>query len=427
MEFDLEQIRREWIEGVSGAEFMEKFDSARRRLEAVPGELRCRGVVLCEQDPVEFAAGFFAAVAIRFPVVLANPNWGQQEWREFFELVAPVLGFGVEGAASEASAERESLEAATILIPTGGSTGGVKLAVHDWASLAAACEGVRSFLGGGPIDSCCVLPLYHVSGLMQLLRAYHSGGSVRFDEDDVAGRCLSYVPTQLQRALADPKREVQLAKARAIFVGGAALPEGLADKARELQLPIVPVYGMTETAAMVAAIPAEDFLADAAVGAVALGETRFSIGAEGQICIQSAALFKGYVGREPLDLVEGYWTGDAGSLDADGRLLVLGRMDRLINSGGEKIDPHEVEKAFCRLEGVETALAVGAPDAEWGQMLVVYYTGCRGVDWRAGLKDALAKYKIPKEALWVAALPLDEKGKFNKSIPSRSGRVLRGA
>jgi O-succinylbenzoic acid--CoA ligase len=431
MEFDIGQIRRDWIQGTTAADFWEQFEAARHRLLAVPENSRGRGALLCERDPVKFAAAFFAGASMGFPVVLANPNWGQSEWSALAELVAPVVVFGAErtggpldavstplrskatrGMASEAPAGRNVLEAGTILIPTGGSTGGVKLAIHDWSTLAAACDGVQQFLGDGTVNSCCVLPLYHVSGLMQLLRAYHSGGSIRFDEEDVEGRCLSYVPTQLQRALADPQCAAQLARARVIFIGGAALSTDLAEKARALKLPIVPVYGMTETAAMVAAIPNEDFLADVETGAVALGETCFRIEADGRIRIESPALFRGYYGREPLDLRNGYVSDDAGRIDEDGRLRVLGRVDRLINSGGEKIDPLEVEGAFRRLEGVEEALAVGVSDAEWGQRLVVFYTGRRMGDWKAELNGVLSRFKMPKEVVWVEALPLDERGKF---------------
>lgn len=425
MEFDLKQIQREWIEGVSEAAFLKIFDATRARLEAAPEVARSRGLLLCERDPVAFSATFFAAVSIRFPVVLANPDWGAREWAAFAGLVTPAIRVGAgrndravlsaaDSAVGSGSRSERSvrLEPGSILIPTGGTTGGVKLAVHDWRSLAAACEGVQRFLGGGAIDSCCVLPLYHVSGLMQLLRAYHSGGRIRFDVDDMAGKCLSYVPTQLHRALADPKRIAELSKARALFVGGAGLVEGLADKARALRLPVVPVYGMTETAAMVAAIPSQDFLTDPGAGAIALGGARFWIETGGRIRIQSPALFRGYQGQKAVDLSGGYLTDDEGYLDASERLHVIGRIDRLMNSGGEKIDPREVEAAFCQLRGVEEALAVGVPDSEWGQRLSVFYTGRPVKNWKEALKKKLAPHKIPKEAHFRNALPLEAKVKF---------------
>jgi|GEM_PF-160132 len=416
MEFDLEQFRRDWIEGVSGAEFLLRVQSRSAQFNRT-----ARALVVAEKDPIDFAVEFFAAISAGLPIVLANPNWGQQEWQQletlvplassFDEVGVPPLG-GPSDSTRRLKAGLQPVNAGSILIPTGGTTGGVKLAIHNWPSLVAASKGVQAFLGGGPINSCCVLPLYHVSGLMQLVRSFISGGRIRFDEDGIEGMCLSYVPTQLQRALADPERIQKLTTARAIFVGGAPMPDSLAEKARSCKLPIIQVYGMTETAAMVAAIPAEDFLFDSQAGALPLGDAHFEIESGGRIRIQSAALFKGYYGRPPIDLSRGYLSDDEGRLDRDGRLHVIGRVDRLINSGGEKIDPREVEAAVAVLDGVEEVLAVGLPDTEWGQKLVVYYTGSEVQDWKARLSGQLVNYKLPKACVWVEVLPLDEKGKF---------------
>jgi acyl-CoA synthetase (AMP-forming)/AMP-acid ligase II len=176
----------------------------------------------------------------------------------------------------------------------------------------------------------------------------------------------------------------------------------------------MPVYGMTETAAMAAAIPVEDFLADSRVGALPIGDTNIEIDSSGRIRIQSPALFKGYHGGESLDLTRGYLTDDEGYIDEKGRLHVTGRIDRLVISGGEKINPREVEDAVSAISGIEEVMALGLPDPEWGQKLVVYYTGQELVDWKERLKEQLATYKLPKEMLRVARLPLDEKGKFSR-------------
>jgi acyl-CoA synthetase (AMP-forming)/AMP-acid ligase II len=93
---------------------------------------------------------------------------------------------------------------------------------------------------------------------------------------------------------------------------------------------------------------------------------------------------------------------------------VTGRIDRLVISGGEKINPREVEDAVSAISGIEEVMALGLPDPEWGQKLVVYYTGQELVDWKERLKEQLATYKLPKEMLRVARLPLDEKGKFSR-------------
>lgn len=429
MEFDLNKINREWIAGISGEVLLARVTLRRQQLQQCPAAALAQGVLITEKNPLEFATLFFAAASLQIPIILANPNWGQQEWRELGSLVAPTSVFGKGFTCEdcddcdahiidqqEHASKVNHPPAGSILIPTGGSTGGVKLAIHTWDTLAAACAGVQSFLGGGPVNSCCVLPLYHVSGLMQLLRAYHSGGYLRFDEDEVADACVSYVPTQLQRALSDPERTQKLATARAIFVGGAAMSESLIAQTRAAHLPVVPVYGMTETAAMIAAVPAESFLADPTAGAQAMGEAHIEIDSDGRIRIDSPSLFKGYHGRPPIDLSQGYLTDDEGRIDGKGHLHVVGRIDRLINSGGEKIDPREVESAVAKLSGVNEVLAVGLPDAEWGQRLVVYYTGTEVSDWKEQLQAQLVNYKVPKEMHFSDRLPLDEKGKCTLNL-----------
>jgi O-succinylbenzoic acid--CoA ligase len=417
MEFDLKKLNRKWIAGISGTSLCAQVNVIRKRLQRLTDEEATRGVLITEKDPITFASAFFASVSLNIPIILGNPNWGEQECLELRNLVNPTIVFGQGFAGntsvglSHAANAPSPLPPSSILIPTGGSTGGIKLAIHTWDSLAAACTGVQDFLGGSPINSCCVLPLYHVSGLMQLLRAYHSTGYLRFDEDEVSDACVSYVPTQLQRALADSKRHRKLATARAIFVGGAPMSETLSTQARALNLPIVPVYGMTETAAMVAAIPTDAFLANPDAGAQPMGKARIEIALDGRIRIHSPALFKGYHGHPPIDLSQGYLTDDEGSLDQQGNLHVIGRIDRLINSGGEKIDPREIETAVAKLSGVNEVLAVGLPDAEWGQRLVVYYTGTEISNWKEQLKTQLVNYKVPKEMYFSDRLPLDEKGK----------------
>ena len=406
MEFDLKSLGRDWIEGISGQELLARVQSEAKLIQGQDQPL-----VIEQTDPYDFTVEFFAAVSVGRSIALANPNWGAQEREQFTALI----GLGAPppvGVISSATRLKSGRQAKAILIPTGGTTNGIKLATHNWETLEVACKGVQQFLGGGAIDSCCVLPLYHVSGLMQLLRAYHSGGYIRFDEDEVEGRCLSYVPTQLRRALLDEKRIQVLSTTRVIFVGGAPMPESLATAARELKLPVMPVYGMTETAAMVAAIPVEDFFADSRAGALPIGDANIEIDSSGRIRIRSSALFKGYYGGEALDLARGYLSGDEGYIDENERLHVTGRIDRLFISGGEKIDPREVEDAASAIAGVEEVMALGLPDPEWGQKLVVYYTGEELVDWKERLKEQLATYKLPQEMLRVDRLPLDEKGKF---------------
>ena len=230
----LESLGRNWIEGCDGREFRARVEADVEFLNGTGEEVLEEVAVIDEEDPVNFASMFFAAVNLHMTVAIANPAWGELETREFEDLLLA-----------------EPIQRGAILIPTGGTTGGVKLAIHDWSTLSASALGLQDFLGGGAISSCCLLPLFHVSGLMQLVRSFVTGGCIRFDDADTAGYCLSLVPTQLQRLMQYPEEVKKLRSARVIFVGGAAISDSVATKARECRLPIVPVYGMTETAAMV--------------------------------------------------------------------------------------------------------------------------------------------------------------------------------
>ena len=403
MEFDLAQLQRQWIRGVSSHDFLALIKERSIHIEVLSAQERLRGVLIAETDPIAFTASFFASVDLKVPVILANPNWGGKEWEELSILVDPALSFGVSGRPSQEKYDYPYLKSGTILIPTGGTTGGVRLAIHNWTSLSASVSGLQVFLGGGAIHCACQLPLYHVSGLMQILRSLQTGGCIHFDENVYEGDCLSLVPTQLQRAMECAEGIHNLKIARAVFIGGSFIPESVASQAQALRLPVIPVYGLTETAAMVAAVPNEEFLKDFHAGAVPLGEAHFSI-MDGRIQIQAPSLFQGYQGSELINSSEGYLTGDMGGIDPAGRLHIYGRADCLINTGGEKVDPREVEAALLKIKGIEAATVYGEPDLDWGEAVVARIISSQEIDFemvRAELKIQLSNYKVPRRFVMV--------------------------
>ena len=403
MEFDLKELQREWIRGNSPSDFLARVQKRRAKIEALTAQERLRGVLIAEADPISFAASLFASVDLNVPVILANPNWGRKEWEELSILVDPALSFGVSGKLSSVKYGFTDLKPGAILIPTGGTTSGVRLAIHTWSSLSAAVPGLQAFLGGGVIHCACQLPLYHVSGLMQILRSLQTGGYIHFDKNVYEGDCLSIVPTQLQRTMERSDGIRKLKMARAVFVGGSAMPESVAMQARTLRLPVIPVYGLTETAAMVAAVPNQEFLKDSKAGAVALGEAGFSI-VDGLIRIQTPALFQGYQGSKPIEPSKGYLTGDMGGLDSTGRLHVYGRADCLVNTGGEKVDPREVEAALLKINGIAAATVYGEPDIDWGEAVVARISCAKEMDLekvRSLLKQELSSYKVPRRFVRV--------------------------
>jgi acyl-CoA synthetase (AMP-forming)/AMP-acid ligase II len=144
-------------------------------------------ILLAEQDPVRFLASFIAACAAGCHVFLCNPNWVEQEWQQVVDLVQPDLILGQLANPSIplpppspplplSHSALSTQHPALIMIPTGGSSGQIRFAIHTWDTLMASVRGFHQYFGEKPINSFCVLPLYHVSGLMQFLRSFTTGG-----------------------------------------------------------------------------------------------------------------------------------------------------------------------------------------------------------------------------------------------------------
>ena len=126
-------------------------------------------VVIDEQDPVRFRRQFAAAAAGRGPVFLTNPEWGSEERAEFDRTV------------SQRPTSWDP-ERGWLMIPTGGTTGGIKLARHDQHTIGAAVAGFAGHFGLPRINAVGVLPLHHVGGLMGWLRVAMTGGEFRDEE-----------------------------------------------------------------------------------------------------------------------------------------------------------------------------------------------------------------------------------------------------
>jgi len=109
-----------------------------------------------------------------------------------------------------------------------------------------------------------------------------------------------------------------------------------------------------------------------------------------------------------------FLTNDEGCLDEKGRISVLGRADRYIISGGEKIDPAIVENALRRA-GASAVLVVGEPDAEWGERVVALIAGDVPADFSRRVREILPATMFPKKIVRVAALPFDGKGKIDRA------------
>lgn len=390
------------------------------------GEARPGAVVVEDSDPRRFMAALAAATAQGGIVILASETWGESE-RAQLAVLQKLAAITPATAAGKG----------WLCIPTGGTGGRLKLARHDEDTIAAAVGGFCRHFAMKQVNAAGLLPLHHVSGLMAWMRCALTGGEYRpLDWKAIEGGHLpvmpvkpqgwviSLVPTQLERLLRRPAAVAWLQGFRIVFLGGApAWPELLA-KAAAAQLPVSLGYGMTETAAMVTALRPTDFLLGARGNGPALPHATVRVGGDGAISVGGESLFRGYFpewrdGRP-------FTTDDLGRLDASGHLQVLGRRDAVIITGGEKVDPAEVEAVLCGTGELGEVVVLGVPDAEWGQVVVAAYPATAQPIWalvQQAVASRLSAPKRPKRYVPVADWPVNEQGKVNRAEVARLVRI----
>ncbi|MEM9226695.1 MAG: AMP-binding protein [Verrucomicrobiota bacterium] len=356
-------------------------------------------------DATIYLVRIFAALALGKPAFLVNPGWQQQEREQFTALDLSQAPLG------------------HLMIPTGGTGGTVKFVMHNWQTLTAAAEGYACFYDTAVVNAWCTLPLHHVSGLMQAVRSFVTGGQLLLadyrdldahHEMDRSTFHLSLVPTQLRRILEQKGGVDWLRGFGLILIGGAGMPEDLATHARDEQLPLSPSYGMTETAAVVAAQKPTDFMAGHRLAGELLPHAHASI-TDGEVILHGQSLFRGYYPATPAPCAR-FATGDDGELDSEGHLLVHGRRDRFINTGGEKVDPRLVETAICQLYPQAEVLVVGQPDADWGERVMAILSGFNQDDLprlQQQLRAVLQRHMLPRSWLVTDHLPLRPNGKVD--------------
>lgn len=312
---------------------------------------------------------------------------------------------------------------AVSVVLTSGSSGAPKAVRHTVGNWLAAAEASRAHLGHDDDDTWLLaMPLYHVGGLSILVRSAYTGGAVRllpgFDPASFADALrgdvtmASVVPTMLSRVLDHDSGPYQ--GLRAVLVGGGPIPDGLLQRASDAGIPALATYGMTETCGQVATLRP-----GSAVDARAhpLPGVELRIEPDDRIALRCPMLSPGYLGEPDRAGEDWFVTNDLGALDPDGALRVLGRADTVIMTGGEKVSPEIVETALKIMEGVDEALVVGVPDADWGEVVCCVYAGEADVGTlESGLRGSLPSFMVPKRWARVDHIPVSGPGK-----PDRAG------
>jgi len=299
--------------------------------------------------------------------------------------------------------------------------------------------------------SLCAMPLFHVHGLVaSVLSTFLSGGAVvapsRFNPlsfwrtaRDFRATWYSAVPTlhQLLLARAEHPRPAGAEQLRFIRSCSASLPpQVMHDLEAAFGAPVLEAYGMTEAAHQMASNPLPPRAHKA--GSVGPGtDVRISImdkegrhlprGQEGEVVIQGPNVIRGYENNPEANassFVDGWFrTGDQGRLDADGYLHLVARIKELINRGGEKISPREIDEVLLAHPAVAEAVCFGVPHATWGEEVaaaVVLRGAASEADLLAYCRERLADYKRPKHIHITDAIPRTATGKIQRGAVAKA-------
>ncbi len=313
-----------------------------------------------------------------------------------------------------------------LVFGTGGTTGKPKRVIHLESSLSSAVDALTSRVGEESFSFVNCLPLNHVGGWMQIERAIRTKGQVFFcshkdltgqvSKSITQGKWLSLVPTQLHFLVSSPFACESLRACKGILVGGAALSEELSQKCRDLQLPVYPTYGMTETAGMVTLLDADDFLNGNSSVGFSLPHAELGLqGNVNRIAIKSQSLC---LAREGVVFEPNHWylSDDFGMQDQKGHWFVLGRLDRMIKTGGEMVNPAIVEKIIMRNPEVRECSVVAERDERWGEVVTAWIApgNLSENSIRDNLKGHLQDHEIPKKWYMVDELPRSHSGMSNR-------------
>lgn len=298
------------------------------------------------------------------------------------------------------------------VVETSGSTGRPKRVLLPRASVLASVEASARRLGASG-QWLLALPEDYVAGLQVVCRSLVAGHDpVRLDEHPsfaaaaaaMTGehRFVSLVPTQLHRLLeTDPDVLVGF---HTVLLGGGPIDPALRARAAAAGVRVVATYGSAETSG------------GCVYDGLPLDGVGLAIGADGRVRIGGPTLFAGYEGDPELSadvLVDGWFlTSDAGRLDEDGRLQVLGRLDDMVITGGVNVPAPAVAARLRSHPMVREAEVLGVPDEEWGHRLVAFVVGSATLD---ELRDWVAAERprswAPRQLVALDAVPLLANGK----------------
>jgi fatty-acyl-CoA synthase len=399
----------------------------------------CHARLLIADEPFacESAAQQVAPASTTCVAVGASVPAGWIGWRAFIE----------GGAGRVAARGSHGPQATALLCYTSGSTGRPKGALLSQRALACNADNSTDMHALCADDRVLTtLPLFHVGGLnIQTLPALRAGCMVslhpKFDPDATFDAIEQdritltvLVPAQLDAMLVHPRwATADLSSLRMITTGSTQVPMRIIRAVHARGVPIVQVWGATETSPIAACQRADEAMRKAGSAGRAARHCELRIagldgeqlapGVPGEIWVRGDNVMSGYWddAEASAKALAGGWfhSGDLGHLDEDGYLTIDGRLKDMIISGGENISPAEVEAVLLDCADIAEAAVVGRPDGRWGEVVVAVIAPAPGSTLERerilGLFEGrLARFKHPKDVFVVKALPRTAIGKVSK-------------
>nr|WP_231402876.1 AMP-binding protein [Caenimonas aquaedulcis] len=443
----------------------------------------CLGVAACSiATPVnpDFKQAEYEVVLARLaPRIVLTLAGGQHPVRAAARaLNIPVIDVvprqgAAAGAFDLASAAPTGLTAArpglaqpgdvALILQTSGTTSVPKTVPLTQDNLVASAGNLARSLQLTAQDRCLhFLPMFHIGGIVDVLIAPLLVGGSTFiapsfssaeffrDMEDFKPTWTQAVPVMLQEILNNADAHADIVAHHSLrFVRSvsAPLPAVLMEAfEKRFKVPVIEIFGMTETAGVITSNPLPPAKRIAGSVGIAAGtqvrivdakNQSMNAGQIGEVVVSGANLMGGYDAdpkeNERLFSEVGFRTGDLGYLDADGYLFLTGRVKDMINRGGEKVSPHEVDQLLLSHPAVADAASFAVPHATLGEdvgAVVVLRDGAKATqeELTAFLRDRLAFFKIPRVMHFIDAIPRGANGKLQRAVlTERFGKAAAAA
>jgi acyl-CoA synthetase (AMP-forming)/AMP-acid ligase II len=383
------------------------------------------------------------AVAKKLNVPVHEISWGPDDPAGTFAL--PAAGKG-DTATKAGMAEAGDV---ALVLHTSGTTSRPKIVPLTQGNVAASARHIAATLALTPVDRCLnIMPLFHIHGLIAaVLSSVGAGASVfcspgfnalRFFGwmDEVHPTWYTAVPTMHQAILARAERNAGIIgrnPLRFVRSSSSSLPPlVMAELERVFGAPVIEAYGMTEAAHQMASNPLPPnprkpgtvgIPAGPDIAIMAMDGKLLARGETGEIVIRGPNVTPGYEANAKANaeaFTNGWFrTGDQGVMDADGYLAITGRLKEIINRGGEKISPREVDEVLLDHEAVGQVVTFAMPHSKLGEEVaaaVVLREGkaCTENELREFARKRLAEFKVPRKILFVAEIPKGATGKLQR-------------